>query len=1249
MKSDTLGRKVIVIVLLAMMLITASSAASENMSRNTESFQTDAYKRLTPLTINPLIDISELNKTYKMPLDNLSHIYSYSHDERTIESLKFAKPKDIAMLNLKGIERVEYPDKKVKALNFHVNASECSIHPVFGAYVYVKVGDLQPYTAPGEPQLPMKTFVVRLSKNADVQGVKTVSGEYLPIENELKIVPVPQPYIWNSNSEYRKAGEFIPNEEVYALDEYFPGKVLSYDIGCDNEYKYVFVRVYPLQYIPAKKKAVLINDLTIHIYYSEGSESFRTESNFTAKTNTESVIITPASLYDSAIALANFHNESGMTTTVITTEKISSDYTAATDPSYPGYKEMHPGKGNIIGYKYELAKRIITYLRDSTAHPNLKYVTILGNAKLVPPSYYYFDEEYYTSSPNDLYNPWVPTDFFYASPDYDFVANYKIGRIPVNDLAQATSVVSKIGNWYDNVDYTWFKNVALAGGRPFNTEVFVGEMATTDVVNRGYLDGMDVEKCFRTDNRFNNVTFKNALSNTGFVYHIGHGSGDSWCLEESPLDVNDLKNLPANSKVPIVVSVACMNGAYDTNVMQPPWDETVSIGEAVLLSNGGGVSYIGGSRVNCGGPAFYLDFGYVTIVKESHMVGILTNVFKAYHGGKHVLGDLTANATHTFFMENDLEQAGNKRALFEFVLLGDPALKIPGQQPGVSYWQPTLIPEDPLKYYPSEGKRPLNSPEHAATITATTNSPQVGVKIIEITSPYSENVQTTQKKPVNNRLSFGYTAEEINYLSRVISADEKEGWLYSTTAYPVILSKNVQLTINGIPYAFPALFLTDDGDNFPATGKLGECAEWDSPGLWATYQGFDANILPVIFIINPFSGMGGQATRNCIISIGTENYYTMCLDPSYSRDGRYIVHVMRAINVNNTNDYLDFLHAVDFENFDPINKPFGTEIPNTNPGVNLLYEPAYLPDGRIVYCSYNMLDQRGSQGGDATGIYVINRDGTGKSKIVDVSDMPSGFYYLFAALTVSPDGSTIAYVVMWYDYSAYQWYPGIYVVSADGSDAPGNFIYDTIGIRGLDFTPDGTKLIFSEAGAVSDGKLAEWDLWMINVDGTGLTQVTTDKNSFSPAWGTIDILGTNPPTTDFGYSVSDATVQFTDKSTDLDGNIVALSWDFGDGYRSNEQNPVHTYTTSGTYSVTLIAMDNCGAADSMMKHVEVTVAEPYPDWDVNRDGNVNVLDMVQVEQRWGETGAPHWIREDVNRDGSVNVLDMILIGQHWTG
>ncbi|MBP1929356.1 PKD repeat protein [Methanolinea mesophila] len=46
------------------------------------------------------------------------------------------------------------------------------------------------------------------------------------------------------------------------------------------------------------------------------------------------------------------------------------------------------------------------------------------------------------------------------------------------------------------------------------------------------------------------------------------------------------------------------------------------------------------------------------------------------------------------------------------------------------------------------------------------------------------------------------------------------------------------------------------------------------------------------------------------------------------------------------------------------------------------------------------------------------------------------------------------------------------------------------------------------------------------------------------------------------------TVKFTDKSS---GRPNSWLWDFGDGSTSSLQNPVHTYSSAGTYTVTLTA------------------------------------------------------------------------------
>lgn len=53
-------------------------------------------------------------------------------------------------------------------------------------------------------------------------------------------------------------------------------------------------------------------------------------------------------------------------------------------------------------------------------------------------------------------------------------------------------------------------------------------------------------------------------------------------------------------------------------------------------------------------------------------------------------------------------------------------------------------------------------------------------------------------------------------------------------------------------------------------------------------------------------------------------------------------------------------------------------------------------------------------------------------------------------------------------------------------------------------------------------------------------------------------------------------VVFSDKSIPGSGSITNWSWDFGDGSVSTEENPIHTYTGQGSYSVTLKVTNSFG-------------------------------------------------------------------------
>jgi PKD repeat protein len=80
-------------------------------------------------------------------------------------------------------------------------------------------------------------------------------------------------------------------------------------------------------------------------------------------------------------------------------------------------------------------------------------------------------------------------------------------------------------------------------------------------------------------------------------------------------------------------------------------------------------------------------------------------------------------------------------------------------------------------------------------------------------------------------------------------------------------------------------------------------------------------------------------------------------------------------------------------------------------------------------------------------------------------------------------------------------------------------------------------------------------------------------------------LNINKPTANFSESISGNTATFTNLSTSI-ANTLNYSWNFGDGITSSIANPSHTYTSSGTYTITLIA-SNCIFSHTITKTIQV--------------------------------------------------------------
>jgi PKD repeat protein len=105
-----------------------------------------------------------------------------------------------------------------------------------------------------------------------------------------------------------------------------------------------------------------------------------------------------------------------------------------------------------------------------------------------------------------------------------------------------------------------------------------------------------------------------------------------------------------------------------------------------------------------------------------------------------------------------------------------------------------------------------------------------------------------------------------------------------------------------------------------------------------------------------------------------------------------------------------------------------------------------------------------------------------------------------------------------------------------------------------------------------------------------LTVTDGDANTASKSKNVVvTAAGNVAPDAEFDLVCAALRCDFNDNSTDSDGTVDARSWDFGDGSEgSSEVNPVHTYASAGTRTVTLTVTDNSGATKSVSKQAVTT-------------------------------------------------------------
>jgi parallel beta-helix repeat protein len=135
-------------------------------------------------------------------------------------------------------------------------------------------------------------------------------------------------------------------------------------------------------------------------------------------------------------------------------------------------------------------------------------------------------------------------------------------------------------------------------------------------------------------------------------------------------------------------------------------------------------------------------------------------------------------------------------------------------------------------------------------------------------------------------------------------------------------------------------------------------------------------------------------------------------------------------------------------------------------------------------------------------------------------------------------------------------------------------------------------------------------------------------------WGSVKADANGPY-----YGLINESIQFNGTSS---GGYYPHSyhWDFGDNYTSEEQNPIHTYTTSGNYTVTFTVTDNTSnsISDTTFAWIQETntppnkptiegptkgnVGTPYP-YNVSTTDPDNSIIWYFID--WGDGTNTNWI------------------------
>ena len=484
--------------------------------------------------------------------------------------------------------------------------------------------------AAGSPAVPVFRRIIAAPQGSEPQVMLSKATPEEAETIEMNLYPAQETPVDQTAIDPQFADKpFVRNGELYASDNPYPPEPVTLTlIGQARDVQLYLLEIAGGQYRPMSNRLTLFKGIDAQVTFSGGTGAFQSEGmtgpfedatgvltsgvvNKLAVQNylsagtisrirgEEFMILSHPNFVAAANTLAAWKRTKGISTNV---------YTCGTGSGITGRTT-----------KEEIDAFIQTHYDTSQIKPS--YILLLGDAEFIAP----------------FYIAGIGTDWPYAilgAVGVDTVPDFAVGRIPVDTLDQANTVVNKIIQYEQNPPETasFYAHAAIAShfqccrtdvsnpGTDQRSFVAVSEFARNVMVNAGKtVDRIYTETGSGTPRRYFDGTLLPAAIGAGsgfawsgataditaainagrfLVMHRDHGWQEGW--SNPPYELPNIDSLTNGALLPVIFSVNCASGFWDNETAGGDYGTTVGgvyFTEKLLRkSNGGAVGILGDSR-----------------------------------------------------------------------------------------------------------------------------------------------------------------------------------------------------------------------------------------------------------------------------------------------------------------------------------------------------------------------------------------------------------------------------------------------------------------------------------------------------------------------------------------------------------------------------------------------------------------------------------------------------------------------------